>query len=121
MSEGQDDLTREVAETRASVEALEGRYQARIDELLGINDTMQTKIDELQALLDAGPVSPSVQAAVDELNQLQTDMNAKLQAPVTADPAEAAILDAASKQTDPARATADPGNDPNTQTDPEPA
>lgn len=68
MTEATDNLAREVSETRDAVNALTGRYQAKID-------TLQTKINELQAAIDAEDPA-AIQAAATALDELQTEMAA---------------------------------------------
>jgi chromosome segregation ATPase len=82
-----EDLAREVQETKDAVSALEGRYQAKIDELQAQTVTMQSHIDDLQTALDAGD-TPAAQAAVAALNDLQTEMANVAAAPVEQPPAE---------------------------------
>jgi len=73
MTEASGNLAREVAETRAAVTALTGRYQAKIDQ-------MQVHIDELTAALANGDTEAATAAAAD-LDALQTEMAALGAAP----------------------------------------
>lgn len=61
-----EDLAREVQETKDAVIALTGRYQTKIDE-------MQTLIDQLNEALEAGD-TPAAREAVTALDNLQTEM-----------------------------------------------
>lgn len=76
-------LSREIQETRDAVTALQGRYQAKIDQ-------MQTHIDELQSALADGNTAAANEAA-DALDALQTDLNSMAQetvAPGATEPVE---------------------------------